>query len=107
MLKYTEEKDQGNSIQKQALSKKDFYTIFQIGFLHKSNYVSNSSILHLCFLATCTSRLLWFLKKHIKYSVCEMYHFDVCDASSSIKLSFLVSVFLHQTLEWLASSWLC
>ena len=46
---------QGNSIQKQALSKKDFYTIFQIGLLHKSNYLSNSSTLHLCFLATCTS----------------------------------------------------
>ena len=44
--------------------------------------------------------------------VCEMYHFDVFvmlsgSFTSSIKLSFLVSIFLHQALEWPAPSWLC
>lgn len=80
------EKYQCNSVHKQALSKRNINLIFQIGWMHLSNYLSDCSTVPLCFLAA--HALLWFHKKNIKYSVClwDVSFWCVCHSSWELPL---------------------
>lgn len=106
IFKQTGEKYLSNSIQKQTLSKKDLYSIFPVGWYINQiilSYCSTVLLFHSycdCTRTISSTPCLW-----------DVLFSCVCDVSWELfpvhYTVLLVSTFLHQTLEWLVSSWLC